>query len=595
MQRSVGIELQDVQILGTNFSAVSTTTTTIVSCLRSHAKTQPDTMAFRFLGDGERESASITFARLDEQARQIARQLQTFEVTGERVLLLLPQDLRFIVAFFGCLYARVVPVPMAVPRPKRSMSIMLAIARNARPAVILTTRELQSYLEAHLASELPDVIWQCMEDINTSPNDWMPDSPKRDELAFLQYTSGSTSMPKGVMVSHANLVHNVESMRQAFSISDQTIYGGWLPSYHDMGLIGIVLAPAFFGVTSVLMPALSFLQKPVRWLRLISAYRVTVSGGPNFSYEMCVDRIPAEHRTDLDLTSWCVAFNGSETVRAGTIGRFCAAFHDNGFAAHAMYPCYGMAEATLFVSGPACHSEVAVSASATGDVDENNSALSVQNKKNAHFVSCGHGWNGTVIHIIDPETRCPVSEGSVGEIWIESESVARGYFELEELSTETFKVPLGEGSDQYCLRSGDLGFIRDGRLHITGRLKDMIIIRGRNYYPQDIEETVGQCSEHLQRGACAAFAWENTGEERLVIVQELKRSGMDGNHLQLSLAIQQAISAEHGLSVHAIVLVRPVTIPKTSSGKIRRSACRNLFIEDELSTVYKYTGPARSA
>lgn len=560
---------------------------TVLERLQLHARARADQVAFRFLGDGENETDSLTFAGLSERARRVARNLHA--APGERVLLLLPQDLQFVTAFFGCLIAGTVPVPAAVPQGRREPTTLRAIVRNARPSLVLTTRKIKAVLEAPLATSTT-VTWQCLDDMQDDGGDRASALVSAESLAFLQYTSGSTGTPKGVMVTHANLAHNVRMISEAFAVSDSTIAGGWLPLYHDMGLIGLVIAPVYLGLTSVLMPAMFFLQKPVRWLQMISRYQITVSGAPNFAYDICVDRIEEAQRAGLDLRHWRLAFNGAEPLRAATIERFYRAFMPHGLRADAMYACYGMAEATLFIAGGVCrHGSVSREVDSVA-LQRGRAEPAAEEQRKTRLVSCDHVPAHTTIAIVDPATLSTLGDGSVGEIWVRGKSVAQGYFEDAEQTAQVFHARVVQNDGGPFLRSGDLGFTDNGTLYVTGRLKDMLIIRGRNYYPQDIERTAEECSKCLQTGGGAAFAVEVEGEERLVVVHELTRAGLRAAQRDIALDIQAGIAAEYGIQVHRIVLVPPGAMPRTSSGKVRRSACRELFERNELNIQYSFPG-----
>jgi amino acid adenylation domain-containing protein len=544
--------------------------------LRETAVSRPSQTAFTFL-DGAGAASDLSHGDLDRRALAIAARLQQLGSAGQRALLLYPPGLEFVAAFLGCLYGGVIAVPAYPPTSERTLPRLLAIARDARPALALTTRELLGKLQP-LAARLPEL--GALSWVVTDGNDeggesdaglagaWRDPRSGPEALAFLQYTSGSTATPKGVMVSHGNLLHNEEMIRRAFGQSADSIIVGWLPLYHDMGLIGNVLQPLYLGARCILQAPATFLQRPLSWLMAISRYRATTSGAPNFAYDLCVRKISEEQRAGLDLASWEVAFNGAEPVRPDTLERFATAFAPQGFRRDAFYPCYGLAEATLFVSGGGKDaSPVVANAGARG------------------LVGCGRPWMEQRIAVVEPESGHPVDEGQVGEIWISGPSVAQGYWDRPEATERDFRARLagppedpGEGS---FLRTGDLGFLRGGELFVTGRLKDLLIVRGRNLYPQDIERTAEESHPALRPGCGAAFAVESDGEERLVLVQELDphRRGEAGEALE---ALRRAIAEEHEVQVHQAVLVRAGTIPKTSSGKIQRHAARAAFLAGTL-------------
>jgi amino acid adenylation domain-containing protein len=552
---------------------------TLVGLLRRRSDGQFNQTAYTFLVDGETEEVSLTYGELDTRARAIAAQLQSLGAYAERVLLLYPPDLEYIAAFFGCLYAGAVAVPIFAPRANRSLSRLQAIAADAEARVVLTTSAVFSRIEPFLAqvSELQAMHWLTTDNIDEeTAQDWKQPYIDGDTLAFIQYTSGSTAEPKGVMVSHTNILHNERMIQSAFRQTEESVILSWLPLYHDMGLIGGVLQPLYVGARCILMSPVSFLQKPLRWLQAISRYRATTSGGPNFAYDMCVQKIDPARRTELDLSSWSVAFNGSEPVRAETLRQFAKVFAPCGFQPEAFFPCYGLAEATLFVSGnpvvrPPVIKKFAAESLAKHRVEEQ-VAGDVQ-----ELVSCGTTYLGQEALIVNPETATPCAADEVGEIWIAGESVAQGYWRRPEETQNIFCARLSGVLSETFLRTGDLGFLHDGELFITGRLKDLIIIRGRNLYPQDLEQTVVECHADLRRGGGMAFSVELDGEERLVIVQELERhasSDLDA----LIQRMRQVITEEHEVQPAAIALVRAGSVPKTSSGKLQRRACRELFL-----------------
>lgn len=574
---------------------------TLVELLRRRLPDQFNRTAYTFLVDGETEEVSLTYGELDVKARAIAARLQRLAALGERVLLLYPPDLEYIAAFFGCLYAGAVAVPVFAPRANRSLSRLQAIAADAEAKVVLTTSAVFSRIEPFLAqvSELQAMHWLVTDNIDEeTAQEWKEPYIDGDTLAFIQYTSGSTASPKGVMVSHANILHNERMIQSAFRQTEQSVILSWLPLYHDMGLIGGVLQPLYVGAHCILMSPVSFLQKPLRWLQAISRYRATTSGGPNFAYDMCVQKIDSARRSELDLSSWSVAFNGSEPVRAETLKQFAKAFEPCGFQPEAFFPCYGLAEATLFVSGnpvvrPPVIKMFAAESLAKHRVEEQAADTDVDVQE---LVSCGTTLLGQETLIVNPETSTPCAPNEVGEIWIAGDSVAKGYWNRPEETQNIFHARLTGVSGETLLRTGDLGFLHDGELFITGRLKDLIIIRGRNLYPQDIEQTVAECHADLRRGGGVAFSVEVEGEERLVIVQELERhASIDVNGPDVNALVQrvrQAVTEEHEVQPYAIALVRAGSIPKTSSGKLQRRASRAMFLSGSFEILAEWRDEA---
>ncbi len=560
---------------------------TLVDLLQLKAEVHADRVAYTFLADGAAEESSLTYADLDRNARAIAAWLQTTTSRDDRVLLLFPPGLEYISAFFGCLYAGVIAVPAYPPRNNRNLLRLQSLIDDARPAIALTTPQILSRVNTWSgeSAALQKVRWLTAETIS---DEWQKPRITGNDLAFLQYTSGSTAAPKGVMLTHSNLFHNDRLLQKAFGQNEQSVIVGWLPLYHDMGLIGIVIHSLSVGARCILMPPVAFLQQPFRWLETISQYRATTSGGPNFAYELCARRISDEQRATLDLSSWNVAFNGAEPIRAETLDRFAKTFAPCGFRREAFRPCYGLAEATLLVSARVEEkSEAEPVKVVSKKALEQNQIVETVTGETRKLVSCGDALLEDRVIVVDPDslTQCPA--GKVGEIWVSGPSVALGYWNKPRETKETFwAVPAGDGGGKF-LRTGDLGFLHEGELFLTGRLKDLIVTRGLNHYPQDIELTVEQCHPALRAGCGAAFSVTIQDEERVVVVQELdQREQLDTQSLIAS--IRESISEEHELAMHAVVLIRAGSIPKTSSGKIQRKACRKLFLENGLKVVAEW-------
>jgi acyl-CoA synthetase (AMP-forming)/AMP-acid ligase II len=466
---------------------------TFVELLQWRAYHRPDRKLFTFLEDGEKEEVHLTYSELDRKARAIAALLQSFVSPGERALLLYPPGLDYISAFFGCLYAGVVAVPAYPPDPSRldrTLPRLEAILADVQVTVVLTTTPILSLAE-FLFDQAPDLgtlQWMATDTVvNGMEYSWRESKITPRNLAFLQYTSGSTRAPKGVMVSHGNLMVNSAVIARAFSIATRDRAVLWLPPYHDMGLIGGILQPIFSGIHCILMSPISFLQKPLRWLQAISHYKATVAGGPNFGYDLCVRKTTPEQRAGLDLSSWTMAFTGSEPVRPETLSRFAAAFEPCGFQMCAFYPCYGLAESTLFVTGGFRSEEPVLCPVQSTALKQNQVVLAeLSGESSQTLVGCGHTLTEHKVEIVHPDllTRCP--SGQLGEIWVSGPSVALGYWNQLEETDFTFRAYLADTGEGPFLRTGDLGFQKDGELFVTGRIKDLIIIRGRNHYPQDI-------------------------------------------------------------------------------------------------------------
>lgn len=573
--------------------------TSFVQILREKATYQPQKVAYTFLEDGEKEAIHLTYGELDRKARFIGALLQNLGLTGERALLLYPPGLDFITAFFGCLYAGVVAVPAYPPRRNQSLERLQAIVQDCKAQEVLTTTSVWKNIERSCAEnpQLASMRWLATDNLSGYwERAWKEPAIEGDNLAFLQYTSGSTGTPKGVMVSHGNIVYNSRYINHCYQDTRDSVGVSWLPPYHDMGLIGGLLQPIYVGAKMILMSPMAFMQKPLRWLQAISQFQATTSGGPNFAYDLCLHKITPEQRDSLDLSSWEVAFTGAEPVRAETLEKFAAYFAPCGFRKEAFYPCYGLAESTLLVAGgqkkaaPYIQQVDGAALSEKQVIPVTNDHENVQS-----LVGCGQGQLNHKVVIVNPECLTKCAEGEVGEIWVAGKSVAQGYWNRREQTKETFNAYLADTQEGPFLRTGDLGFLLDGELFVTGRCKDVIIIRGRNHYPQDLEKTVEESNAALRAGCGAAFAIQVNGEERLVVVQEVERSctrRLDVNGVIGD--IRQALTAQHGLQVHAITLIKTGSIPKTSSGKIQRYACREKFLNRRLEVVGSDHGEVKS-
>ncbi|HLJ26156.1 MAG TPA: non-ribosomal peptide synthase/polyketide synthase [Candidatus Angelobacter sp.] len=550
-----------------------------------------DRLVLTFLRDGEKEEANWTYEELARRAWSIAALLQSSNFTGQPVLLLYPPGPDFIAAFWGCLSAGAIAVPVYPPRSNRNLLRLKAVIQDSKALTVLTARQTLLKMKpfADGDPQLSSLRYLATDDLGPSlAEDWKQPKVAGDSIAFLQYTSGSTAAPKGVMVSHSNLLENEALIQEAFHQNERSVIVGWLPLYHDMGLIGNMLQPIYIGARCILMPPMAFLQQPVRWLNAITHYRATTSGGPNFAYDLCVNKVTEEEADRLDLSSWELAFNGAEPVRSSTMRRFAARFGRAGFNPKAFTPCYGLAEATLLVSGHSGdHAPVTLDLDAAAlarhqvrSASEDNAAIPV--------VSCGQPARGNGVMIVDPESLLSSPPNQIGEIWVSGPSVARGYWNLPEETKLAFHARIHGSQEGSFLRTGDLGFLCDGELFVTGRLKDLIIIRGRNYYPQDIEETMGTAHPALRPGCGAAFAIERDGEEKLVVVQEAAIRSDDelGRAIQL---IARNIAEIHELTAHAIVLIRTGTIPKTSSGKLQRHTCKTDFLNQNLYLLKEWS------
>lgn len=673
--------------------------TTLIDILRQRSLQQPKKIAYTFLLDGETNAVNLTYRELDLKARAIAALIQSFCSPQDRILLLYPPGLGFIEAFFACLYAEAIAIPAYPPRPNRSVARIQSIIKDAQPTLALTTHSILASLErkAELTPELKMLRWLSTDNLDSTHSDRYRETfLTADKIAFLQYTSGSTAEPKGVKIAHDNLMHNLQAIYCCFQHSSQSRGVIWLPPYHDMGLIGGILQPLYGNFPVVLMSPLMFLQNPLRWLKAISRYRGTTSGGPNFAYDLCLRKFKPEQNLDLNLSSWDLAFNGAEPINYQTLEKFTATFAPYGFSAAAFYPCYGMAEATLIVSGGIKNSPVktktvlaqdlekdrvtliksqpansfletsflsaeiplesqrshqAASVQETSELDSHSSESSLsdpavydegdrafllaestqpqtphhsaisnagnfygvaasfpgdeqlsssQEPNSRTLVSCGHSLIDQKIIIVQPDTLTICQPGKIGEIWVTGPSVARGYWNQLETTQETFQASIDGSIEGSFLRTGDLGFIEDGELYVTGRLKDIIIIKGRNHYPQDIERTVEASNSLIRPYGSASFTINFQGEEKLVILAEVERRYWDRksnktkdlvgnsasyNNRDILRGIRRQISQQHDLQVHNILLLKPGSIPKTSSGKVQRHICRSHYLEGNLNDL----------
>jgi acyl-CoA synthetase (AMP-forming)/AMP-acid ligase II len=558
--------------------------TNLVRVLRHRAVHQADRKAYAFLQNGDAEQEALTYGELDEAARAIAAVLQGQGALGERAFLLYPPGLSFIKAFFGCLYAGVVAIPL--PVVKRSLPRLQAVARDARASLLLTDARTRPLLEED--ARLPEfeaMRWIVTDEGTSSPDAWEPPNVGGSTLAYLQYTSGSTATPKGVMVTHGNLVRHCAHMEQAWGYSPDGASVTWVPHFHDYGLVDGIIEPLFVGIPCYVMSPAAFYMRPVRWLQAISRYRATHTQGPNSGYDHCLRRRRPEQLEGLDLGCWRTASNGGEPVRPDTVRGFVAALEPYGFRREAFYPSFGLAEATLLVSTKR-HDQSPVIRSLDAEALGKHSAVEVapgSARSVREVVSCGPPIGTLKVVIADPQTRHRLADGAVGEIWVSDPSLAVGYWENAAETERTFGARLADTGEGPFMRTGDLGFLRDGELSVTGRIKDVIIIRGRNHYPQDIELTVERCHAALRPGHGAAFSVEKDGEEKLVVVQDVERTHLRSVVVEDVVGdIREAVAEAHELQVHAVVLTKPGTVPRTSSGKVRRAACRALFLEGTL-------------
>jgi acyl-CoA synthetase (AMP-forming)/AMP-acid ligase II/alkylation response protein AidB-like acyl-CoA dehydrogenase/acyl carrier protein len=582
--------------------------------LRWHARATPDRMAYTFLRD-DGKIDELTYGQLERRAMALAAALGRRAPAGARALLLYPAGLEFITVYFACLLAGLIAVPATIPHKSRASRRLKALLDDADPALILTRSDCESAIRHSLS--LVDAEHRaclCTDTLETDGDPARLPAIEPGMVAFLQYTSGSTSLPKGVEITHANMAANVASIRDGFGFDPSTVMVSWLPLFHDMGLIGSVVSPMAVGFHCVLMAPAAFLKNPRSWLEAVTHYRGTCAGAPNFGWDYCATRIKEEQKAGLDLSSLEVAYNGSEPVRAATLRAFMDAFAGCGMRETALFPCYGMAETTLFVTGGPRGRGPLVRTVSKSLLEGNQIRDAVSGDPDAReIVSSGRVGIGTQVLIVDPETRLPVSSHRVGEVWVAGASVARGYWQRPEQTEATFGARLAKTGEGPFLRTGDLAFMRDGELFITGRLKDLIIINGRNVYPQDIEEVIEQSIDFIEPNMCAAFSVEISGQERLAIVAEANRGLVRAaQQLEKELALSgeqqrarddylarieamaqnivKVIAQQFDVSVSSIVFVKPGTFPRTTSGKVQRSRCKELALNGQLELVYVMPG-----
>ncbi|AJQ95475.1 AMP-binding protein [Gynuella sunshinyii] len=551
-----------------------------IALLQQQAEQYHDKVCFEYSANGESVTDSITFVQLDQRARALAVQLGSQLNTGERAILMMPNSIEYIVGFFACVYAGIIAVTAYPPQSRRrDWGRLSAIARDCQASQIICLDQHMGTVEEWLSSE----SLTC--GITTVPaqadmaavNDWHRPAVQGDDLVFLQYSSGSTGMPKGVMLSHANLLANSRLIQQRLQFSAQRSCVSWLPMYHDMGFVGYVLTPLLSGSTVRLLPPPLVVQSPYLWLKAISDCRAAISGGPNFIFDHCASRITQTQLASLDLSCWKIIPNGAEPILAATLQRFEQTFAGTGLAPEAMKPSYGMAEACLFVT-----------TTPIGECYRLCPGDAVQ------WVSSGQLHEALDIRIVDPETLELQPEGGSGEICFRGESVSRGYWARDELNQQVFNQTIA--AEPGYFRTGDLGFIRDGYLYVSGRLKEMLIVRGNNYFPQDIEATVQAVDHDLTDHGGAVFAVNQAGQpEQLVLVQELSRQGSRRDDLeQLIYRIRQTVTETHDISLSAVVLISPASLAKTTSGKIQRLRCRELFLAAELKVIHQWQASAYS-
>ncbi len=571
---------------------------TLVEVFLARARRTPQKQIFSYLEDGITETGRINWEQLALRAKAVGAHLQALGLSNERVLLVFPEGLSFVEAFYGSLCAGAVAVPVPAPdltRQMRTLPRLLEVARDAGAKAILTTADLAGEC-SRLRSDLPALgayQWIVPEQVcSDSAKHWSPPRLEPEQLAYLQYTSGSTREPKGVMLSHRNILAHAMQLQAHYRIFEDDVEVSWMPHFHDYALLEAIILPVYAGAKCYLMSPRTFLKRPLRWLEAIDRYGAIHTQGPNFAYDYCVRRISPEHRKHLDLSRWRTASVGAEPIRIQTLERFYEAFRDCGLRKETLAPSYGLAEATLLVS-TSWQSRTSRHVCLDGDQLEKGLAVEVspETPRSRWVAHCGQVLEGVEVAIVDPHTCRRQKAATVGEIWIRSPGVALGYWNRPLESEKTFNACLADSSEGPFLRSGDLGVLLDGCLYLTGRLKDLIIIAGRNHYPQDLEYTAEMADEALRSNAAAAFGLEIQGHASVGLALEVNRGTKADRYPEIVTGVMGALGEEYGVPIGAVVLLRPGSVPKTSSGKIQRQLSRKMFERQQWTPLYHWTHP----
>lgn len=566
---------------------------TMVQLLRWRAEHQADRIGFTFLADGESQADDLTYGALDRAARAVGAWLQERGERHDRALMMFEEGNDYLSALFGCMYADRLAVPVHPPDPRRlqrTLPRLINIATDAQVRFVLTTRRIADAVQSHFHDALGDVEveWLYVDEIDLdAAGDWIDPEVQSEDLAYLQYTSGSTALPKGVMISHHNLIHQLTDFDVGYEHTPESVLVSWLPATHDLGLVYGRFMPLFIGFRCVFMSAGAFMQRPHRWMLAMSNHGGTHSCSPNFGFEVAARKTPPEDLATLDLSKVCVLLNGAEPIRKESEELFVTTFRQAGLPPQAVTHAMGMSESTAKIVTEPIDRYPPRFVHIDGSAYETNVVkLVAPDAPDARAVaSNGTTVLDTEVAIVDPETGDRLPEGRVGELWVHGTTVAQGYFNNPTATRETFHAHTTDGLGP-CLRTGDLAFLLDGELYLSGRLKDVIIIRGQNHHPQDIEWTVSTCHTALRPNCAAAFGVPHDNGERLVLVTEVVEDRVSDPE-EVFGPMRQAIS-EHGVAAHALVLMPPRALPKTSSGKIQRSKARALFESGQLPTLHRW-------
>lgn len=566
---------------------------TLVEILEARARDFGGRIAYTYVKSATDPGRSITYQELYQASVGLAHFLLTKVKPGARALLLYPAGIDFVIAFYACVVAGIIAVPLYPPKGAHKFQRLKAIFSDASPEILLTASDFVAAVQLCIDRMMMLKRLQCIAtDAFLDDTLSEPAVPPRqsNKIVLLQYTSGSTGSPKGVIVTHQNILHNSALIQRCVQLSGNSCSVCWLPHFHDMGLIDGIIQPLFSGFHGVLLAPEAFVKRPLVWLQLITRFGATHSGGPTSAYSLCLQRISETDMSGLDLSKWRSAYCGAEPIRLETLEAFSTQFGPCGFRAESFYPCYGMAEATLMISGGRLDSLPTVIRVDSRELAQNK-AVMLDNASDLAtlLVGCGRPRLGTTVRIVNPNTLLPCEDATVGEIWVSGPGVASGYWQQPELSRQVFNAVDPRDPEARFLRTGDLGFIKDGDVFVTGRCKDLLIVNGLNHYPQDIEFTVQACSDAMEKNRGAVFSLECNDSKHVVVVQEIRRSKLATIEPEKLLRlVREAISLHHGLSVSAIILVKPTGVPITSSGKVQRSQCRVHYMEQTLPIIARW-------